>query len=557
MSRKLDSSRRRVLRGVATGVTAGAVAGCAGRGSDGDGNGTAGDGPGGTDGNGTDDGAGSEDEPVSGGELVYSQQVSPIEFDPIVVNDIYSQQVCSQVFEPLYAYDERTDPVPHLAREEPTVERDGTRYVVELRDGPRFQNGDPVTAEDVRYSLLAPVEEETANAPDVEMIDAVEVVDDRTVQIDLAYGYGPFYTLALTRSVVPESVREADRDAFNLESPVGSGPFEFDDWTEGEFVDLVKWDGYWGDTLPHLNRLRFEPVEESTTRVVSLETGESDVADGITPQTWETVRSADNMSLQSEPGISYYYIAFNCNEGPTADPQVREAIDYAVSMDQAVSNFIEPAGERNYAPVPLPVADSWDFPTDEWADIGHDRDVDRAAELLSDAGVPEDYNFRIIVPPDDLREQIGISVSNGLNEAGYDAEVRRYDWGTFLDTYDTGDEDDYNMYALGWLGGPDPDSYVYNLFHDGQIGATNGTYYENDDLMADIIEARRASDIDERRELYESIIPTVLEDRVHLPSYSLRVSIGVRDYVEDFVAHPRSQYNPRVLSDYNNVWLDQ
>ncbi|TKX52485.1 ABC transporter substrate-binding protein, partial [Halorubrum sp. SP9] len=72
--------------------------------------------------------------------------------------------------------------------------------------------------------------------------------------------------------------------------------------------------------------------------VVSLETGQSDVADGITPQTWQTVQSADNMSLQSEPGISYYYLAFNCNEGPTADPQVREAIDYAVSMDQAVSD---------------------------------------------------------------------------------------------------------------------------------------------------------------------------------------------------------------------------
>lgn len=168
--------------------------------------------------------------------------------------------------------------------------------------------------------------------------------------------------------------------------------------------------------------------------------------------------------------------------------------------------------------------------------IGHDRDVDRAAELLSEAGVPEDYNFRIIVPPDGLREQIGISVSNGLGEAGYDAEVRRYDWGTFLDSYTTGNEDDYNMYALGWLGGPDPESYACNLFYDGQIGATSGTYYENDELLDEIIEASRAGDIDERRELHESITPTLLADRVHLPSHGLRVSIGVRDYAGNFVA---------------------
>lgn len=548
MSHESNYSRRRLLSGVAAGATATTLAGCAGDGDSSGGGDESGDG--------TATGTGSTTESRDGGELVYSQQVSPIEFDPLIVNDIYSQQVCSQVFEPLYAYDEGTEPVPHLASEEPTVERDGTRYIVQLRDGPRFQNGDPVTAEDVRYSLLTPIEEETANKPDVDMIDTVEVVDDRTVQIDLQYGYGPFFTLALTRNVVPKAVREEDPEAFNLDAPVGSGPFEFVDWSEGEYVDLERWDDYWGEPAPHLERLRFEPVEESTTRVVSLETGESDVADGITPQTWETVREADNMSLQSEPGISYYYLAFNCNEGPTADPQVREAIDYAASIDQAVENFIEPAGARNYGPVPLPVAESWDLPTDEWADIAHDRDTDRAAELLADAGVEEDYGFRIIVPPDDLREQIGVSVSNGLNEAGYDAEVRRLDWGTFLDTYDSGNEDDYNLYALGWLGGPDPDSYVYNLFHEEQIGATNGTYYENDAVMEDIIAARRSSDIDERRELYESIIPTVLEDRVHLPGYSMRVSIGLRDHVKDFVAHPRSQYNPRAVSDYNNVWLD-
>jgi len=524
---------RRALLQTVGGASALALAGCLG-----------GDGGDGGDSDGGDGDGG-------GGRLTLSQAKSPIEFDPIVLNDVPSAEVADQMFEAPYRFSLDLELVPVLASGEPEIERSGQRWIVPLNDGATFQNGDPVTASDVAYSYTAPLEEETENAGEVNMIETVEPVDETTVQFDLAFEFGAFKWY-LSRSVVPESVREEDKDAFNKEEPVGSGPFTFEDWSEGEFVEISRWEDYWGEPLPALETVEFTPVEEGTTRITTLESGENDVVKDIPPQSWETIENMSNASVAAVEGVSYFYLAFNCNEGPTADPQVREAVDYAFSMDDAVEQFVEPTGVRQYAPVPGILSEDWDFPVEEWTDVAHDKDVDRAKELLDDAGVvPEDWTADIIVPPDEKRENIGISVGNGIEAAGYSANVTRLDWPQFLEQYATGSADDYNMFTLGWAGSPDPDTFMYFLFAQEQEGVTNGTYYRNDGVDENIMQARQATDREERRSRYVDAITTILEDRAHIPSYGLKNSFGVRDRVQDFVAHPTDQF--WLVSGENNV----
>ena len=498
---------------------------------------------------------------MDGGRLKFAQVKSPIEFDPVVLNDVPSIEVAGLVFESLYEWDEGTGHHPKLATGEPEISNDGTRYVIEIEEDATFQNGDPVTAEDVAYSYMAPAEEETENANEVVMIESAEAVDEKTIQFDLEYPFAPFQN-TLHRSIVPKSVREEDKDAFSTEEPIGSGAFTFEDWTEGEFVTLQRHDDYWGDETPNLSEIEFVPVEEATTRVTTLRNEENDVIKEIPPQTWETVQGMDSAEIASEPGIGYFYLAFNCNEGPTTDPQVREAIDYCFSMDRAVESFVEPTGVRQYSPLPRSVAEDWDMPLDEWEQIPHEKDVGAAQDLFDEAGVPDDYTWRIIVPPDDKREQIGVTVSNGLQEAGYDAEVQRYDWGAFLENYITGNEDDYNMYTLGWSGLPDPDSFTYYLLGrtDDTLGVTNGTFWgNNSDVGKEVaemfVQARETPDQDERQQLYQEAITTTLEERPHLPAYNLKESFGVNNYVEDFVSHSVASF--RLFSNQNNVSVNK
>ncbi|PSQ27253.1 ABC transporter substrate-binding protein [Halobacteriales archaeon QS_9_68_17] len=522
-------SRRRYLEAVGAAGVVG-LAGCSG-----DGGGGAGGGSG------------------NGNGLTLAQVKGPVEFDPIVLNDVPSDQITNQVVEGLYTYNEEgTDIKPELAAGDPEQNEDGTRWTVEIDENATFQNGDPVTAEDVKYSFEAPVEEETENATELNMIDTVETDGERTVHFNLKYPFGPFKQV-LTWYVVPKSVREDDKEGFN-QNPVGSGPFEFDDWQEGDFARITRWDDYWGDSQPDLEQVEFVPVEEPTTRVTSITTGENDVIEEIPPKLWDQVEGEDNVSIEEVDAMGYFYLAFNCNEGPTTDPEVREAIDYTFSMDQAVENFVEPTGVRQYSPLPKTVAENWDMPLDEWQNVPNDKDIDEAKSILDgNDNVPDDWTARIIVPPDNKREQLGITVANGIEEAGYSANVQRLDWGAFLDQYVSGDPNDYNMYPLGWSSTIDPDDYLYYFFVEESHGVTDGTYYNG--ISDQIVEARQTPDREERKRMYEEAITTMLEDRAHLPSYNLKNSFGVREYVNDFRAHPINSFS--LVSDWNNVSLDQ
>lgn len=497
----------------------------------------------------------------TGGKLKFAQVKSPIEFDPIVLNDVPSAQITSLVFEPLYSFDKTgTKTIPRLASKQPEVEKGGKRYIIPLRENAKFHNGDPVTAEDVAYSFTAPVREETENAADFNMIDTTETIDDTTIQFDLKYPFGAFNSY-LAANIVPKSVRENNKQKFSTKQPIGAGPFTFEGWQEGNFARVKRWDDYWSKPMTNISQVEFIPVEEGTTRTTTLKTNENDIIEEIPPKSWDTVKNMGNASIDASPGIGYFYLAFNCKEGPTADPEVRKAIDYAVSMDQVVSNFVEPTGVRQYSPLPNVVVNEWDMPIEKWKKIPHEKDVDKAKSILDkNDNVPKNWNAKIIVPPDDKREQIATSVANGLKEAGYSATVQRLDWGTFLSKYVTGDPADYNMYTLGWSGRPDPDSFLYFLFAQSQAGVGQGIYYQNDDVNDAILTARKSTDRSKRKKLYVQAITTLLEDRANLPAYNLKNSFGVNNYVNDFTSHPVGS-TPMggfsIVSDYNNVSVNK
>jgi len=536
-------SRRQILAGGAASTSL-FLAGCTGGGESGSGS--------------TDDSSETADSDSGGPDptLYVAQVKGPIDMDPVVINDVPSGQIAGQIFDGLYEYGEDVRIQPKIAADMPTVERDGTRYIVPLREEATFHNGDPVTADDVVHTMTAPVDEQTANASEVNMIDTAEVVDETTVQFDLKYPYGAF-TTAMVRSVVNANVRREDPEAYNQE-PIGSGPFRLVEWEPENYATVERVDDYW-DTAgqPAVAGIEFDPIEEQTTRVTELETGNVDIIETIPPQLYETVESNQNARVTESPGVGYYYLAFNCANGPTSDPLVREAVDYCFSMDQAIANFVEPSGVRQYSPYPASISAEWEFPVDEWSAIPHDKDIDAATSLFEEAGVSTDYEWRIIVPPDDMREQIGITIGDGLQNAGFEnVEVQRLDWGTFIQTYQSDEgpnsEDAYNMYTLGWSGSPDPDAFAYYLLSQETNGVTNGTFHGYDEASAMLTQARESADYETRRERYIDATTQLLEERVHLPAYNLNNSYGVNDAVDGFSAHPIAT-EVQVATDHTTV----
>lgn len=485
--------------------------------------------------------------------LRFALDQRPEGFDPLITDDSTTAQVATLVFGGLYIYGQSTGLIPYLAADEPTIENDRRRYVVHLRDDARFQNGNAVTPDDVRYSFDIAREHAAEDDPLVTMLDDVRTAD-RTIRFDLTEPYAPFPHV-LTLDVVPEDVREVDPERFDTQRPIGAGPFRIVTRRPDEPVHLERWADYWGTPRPNLASVELPVVEAPTTRLATLQAGENDVIEPIPPELYSDVEALSDATIVERPMMHYVHLAFNCRAGPTADPVVREAVDFSVALDQAVAEFVEPAGVRMYSPLPPPLANDWQMPVVEWRATPHPKNVADARRLFEQAAVPSDWSATIAVPEDDLLQQLALTVANGLKEAGYGGTVEPLDDESFQEVRLSGDPEAYDMYIDRWSALPDPDAFTYPLFGQAAEGVTNGTYYRNDEVEGKLSTARRAVGRAERRDLYASAISTILSDRAHLPIFDDRHTFAVRDAVREFRAHPVESF--QLVSDSNNVSVER
>ncbi|QRV14731.1 ABC transporter substrate-binding protein [Haloterrigena salifodinae] len=477
----------------------------------------------------------------------------PITLDPIEAESIGSEQAIERVFEGLYAYGEGTNVVPAIASGQPTTENDGREFVVELDDGARFQNDRDVIAEDVVYSYTAPLEEDAPTAWRVSPFESVEAEDERTVRFTLSEPY-PALEHALTHPIVPRQEREDDREAFAA-NPIGAGPYEVASFSAEKKATLIRWDDYWGETRPAIERLTLAYVEFPMTQLTSLRTNRNDMIEPVSPLIVNHVGDVANASVKRQQGYTSFYYGFNLNEGPTTDPRVREAISYCIDLEKAVSEFIEPMGQRQYGPLPPQVAEEWDMPTDEWTDLANEKNVERAKNLFREADAASGQ-LRILTSMDPKHKELGEALAGGLRDADHGALVISKPETKFIERYVSGSERDYSVFVGEISGTPDPDSHLYPTFHENMSGVTNGTFYREDAVMERLTSARRTDDRERRRELYEAAVTKLLEDRVCLPICSFENSFAVDAGVENFRVHPISKVNPRLAGEQGVVTIN-
>ena len=519
-----DTTRRDVLRGLGAVAGAGVLAGC---------------------------GSVTGESPEA--RFRYAQVLSPLALDPILVDDYWSAQATSLVFEGLYAYDDDLSLVPVLADGPPTVEDGGRTYRVRLADGARFQDGTGVSPEDVKYSFEAPVREDAPTRWSVDVIESVATPDERTVEFSLASPY-PAFEHSLTRGVVPKTVREDNPAAFARESPIGSGPYEVDVYKPGSYVTFTAWEDYWGAGGPTVDRVEFVPNHAGLSRSMSLRTRRNDLVERVQPKLWGATEDMPNARVASTPGFHSVYLGFNCTGGPTADPKVREAVDYLATLDEFTKHAVEPAGVRQYGPFPDRIAKSWGMPLGEWKGIPHRKSVEKAKTLFEAAGVSS-WTPTVAVPGtkssgDKMREKLAEEIVHGLKEAGFRrARTEKYSWERFRETVTSGNRREYAMFVGSWAGAPDPDAFLYPLVHENMQGLTNGTYYNRQSVMERISAARRTRNRDRRRRLYARAATTLLEDRAIVPAFTLHNSFGVRDNVHGFDPHPVGGANPDLAGE--------
>ncbi len=358
-------------------------------------------------------------------DITIGMQLEPPNLDPTGgAAAAIDEVVYANVFEGLTRYNADGSISPALA-ESWDVSEDGTVYTFRLRDGVTFHDGTAMDAEDVKFSLDRARAEESTNAQKALFagIESVEVVDPLTVKVTLSAPNGAFPTnMAWGDAVIvaPESVET------NATQPVGTGPFKFDRWVQGDRVELVENPDYWGDK-PALKSATFKFISDPTAAFAAMMAGDIDAFPGYpAPETLAQFEADPRFQLLIGSTEGETILAMNNKSEKLSDPKVRQAIAHAINrqeiIDGAMFGYGTPIG-THFAPH-----------NPDYVDLTgqSDHDPEKAKALLAEAGV-ETLTLSLKLPPPSYARRGGEIIAAQLRAVGIETEISNLEWAQWLE----------------------------------------------------------------------------------------------------------------------------
>jgi len=315
---------------------------------------------------------------------------------------------------------------PSLA-ESWTVSADQKVYEFKLREGVKFHNGDPFTAEDVKFSFLRAKGSKILH----EKVREVTVVDPHRVRFQLTDAWPdfiPFYgTLVSGASwVVPKKYVERVGDDGFKKHPIGLGPYKFVSHTPGIELIMEAYEGYWRK-MPSVKRLVFKSVPEATTRMAMLKKGEVDIAYLLDVPQAQEVKRDPTLKLAFSGGIATFFLDFLDQwdpKSPWADRRVRLAANYAI--DRRGLSDAETLGASRPAAGIVPRAFDFALPIEPYP-----YDPAKAKQLLAEAGYPNGFDAGELhqTPP---YFSMGEGIMGYLGAVGIKLKMRPMERATFI-----------------------------------------------------------------------------------------------------------------------------
>ena len=239
-------------------------------------------------------------------------------------------------------------------------------------------------------------------------------------------------------------------------------------------------------------------------------------------------------------GTDYRYIGVNLNREPFNNPQVREALNYAINRDEVAAAALWDTAVPSQNPLP---EDSFWYSGYQ----PYTYDPAKAQELLAEAGYPDGFEAEFM-PTTEYEETVRAAqvLQSQLEDVGITSSIRTLEWGTWLEEEGAGN---FDLYLCGWIGNIDPDDYFYSQHHTGEV--FNFTGYSNPDLDQLLEQGRTEADPDARKAIYDQVQQTVIDDSPYLFLYIPANVDGYQPYVQGYVTRPDSAI---VMKD---VWLDK
>ncbi|WP_158966816.1 ABC transporter substrate-binding protein [Chachezhania sediminis] len=480
------------------------------------------------------------------GSVVIGSVGVPRHFNAAIQSGIFTFMPASSIFASPLRYSESWEPEPYLAESWETSD-DGLTVTLHLKDGVKFHDGEPLTSEDVKFSI----ETIKANHPFKTMlapVASVDTPDPLTVVIHLEHPH-PALLLAMSPTlmpIIPEHIYgpdhgEIQQNPANL-APIGAGPFKFVEYKQGEYYKLAKNEDFFIEGKPYLDEIYVQMFPDPKSMLLALERGDVDMVPFLaSPRDLKRLSGNDDLVVESDLGAAIgpiNWIAYNTKKPPLDDVRVRQAINYAIDRNFIANVLLQ--GQAPVAPGPIvpgsPLAN---------ANVeGYDLDLDKANALLDEAGLApgaDGIRFTITGDTTAANEEMGRIVleymKTQLKKVGIGLELRLApDFPTWAGRISSYDFDLTMDQVFNW---GDPVIGVNRTYMTSNIRPnviwSNTQQYSNP-KVDELLEAA-ATEVDpaKRKALYDEFQEIVVDDS---PIYFLNVIPYSTVYNKDLVGVP-------------------
>ncbi|MDQ0189043.1 ABC transporter substrate-binding protein [Alicyclobacillus cycloheptanicus] len=474
---------------------------------------------------------------AAAGVIKVGLDVDAENLDPRLSTNTTDQRVEDLVYEGLVRLDSKLNPEPDLATS--WSNPNPTTWIFHLRQGVKFQDGTPLTAEDVKYTYESEINPST-KAPYASLyqpIKTIKILNNSTIEFDLSEPYAPLLSY-MTLGIVPEHIATKSGDPLQTH-PVGTGPYKFVSWTKNSKIVLQANSNYWAGA-PKTNEIDYDIIPDNSTRAAALESGGVDLVQSpLSPQDVTRIEKESQYVVDQTTGLGFDYLNFNFKNQFLKDPKVREAIASLIDK-QSITSSIYQGLDTPGVSVLLP--NSWAYTS---STPQYNYDPAKAKQLLeSDGwtlgsdGVFEKNGQKLTITlsthsEDPNRVQTVQYLQNVLQQNGIQTKVSIAPWATFQSNLIAGK---YDIALLGWLNLVDPDRAMYTQFYTG--GTNNWGSYSNPQVDKLLSEGRAVQQQTQRAAIYQQAAALINKD----VAYDV---IGYQKYVVMYTKNLTGfQYNP-------------
>lgn len=471
-------------------------------------------------------------EATQGGIFKLAMNTDPTTLHVLNASDAYASTINGLIYETLLQRDIETLAYTPLLAKSWTVSEDKLSYTFVIDERATFQDGKPVTVEDVKFSydvIFEPTLRSTAKWQSYyPMLDNVTIIDQQTVQINVKYDHFRNLFVLSSHEIIPKHKFDGAKDINKVmvREPMGSGAYVFKEWKKKSYITLDKNPNYWGKDLPqniganNFQTLRFNLIEQEKIQLEQLKKGNVDYL-VLTPKQWmketnnppfgTTIRK---LSYVNKAPKGYSYIGWRLEDPLFQDKRVRTALSHLIDREEILNKIYFDKHTKSVGIF---------YHNSEYnsQNVGaFEYSPEKASALFAEAGW-KDSDGDLVLDKDNLKMSFSIItanpetatktlplIQNTMKKGGVEIQIQQVDFATLLKLID---EQNFKAVTLGWSRTIEPDPTP--LWHSKYAvpGGQNFVYFKNK-RVDQILEAIKFSIPTEQRIQYYQELHSIINE---------------------------------------------